>query len=431
MATLTKVLAVILGVSAYGGLAGSSFAEQTNAITSAARPAGKLATQTEVIAERGEAAMITLGANRAMELAIALYEDIEAAGGWQQMPVKSLKTGTSDKAVLLLRARLAAEGYLRGDPDAIEEPQVFDEELEASVKAFQTSHGLVVSGKTDPATIRELNIPVEQRLATLRANQLRVEDYLKDLGPRYILVNIPAAQLEAVNAGVVYSRHNVVVGRLARPTPVVKSKISQINFNPYWNAPVSIVRRDLIPKLIDDPLAMDRMRVKIFDGIGGPEIDPTTVDWTTVSPDRYFFRQEPGGENAMATVKINFVSKYNVFLHDTPAKALFQQNARYESSGCVRVDQVHVLVDWILNGQDGMDHELVQEIAASAERLDVKVRSGPDLRVMYLTAWATEDGHVNFRPDIYHLDGSGFVDGQPPPEGQPVEGEALYDTISQ
>ena len=205
----------------------------------------------------------------------------------------------------------------------------------------------------------------------------------------------------------------MVVGKIARPSPSVTSKITEINFNPYWNAPVSIVGKDLIPKLLKDPEAMRKMRIRVFDGFKGPEIDTAAVDWASTSADRYFFRQDPGGDNAMASLKINFANPFNVYLHDTPMKSLFQQNARYESSGCVRVDQVHVLVDWILNGQDGMDHALIQEIAASEERLDVRVRNAPDIRLMYLTAWATEDGHVHFRPDIYYLDGTGFITGQP------------------
>jgi len=284
------------------------------------------------------------------------------------------------------------------------------------VKAFQANHGLAPTGKVDERTLAELNVPAFERLATLNANRPRVATYMEGLGPRNILVNIPSAQLEAVSFGSVYSRHNIVAGKIDRPSPAVISKISEINFNPYWNAPTSIVARDIIPKLIKNPDTLIEMNMRVYDGYNGPEIDPSTVDWTITPADRYFFRQEPGGQNALGTVKINFPNQHNVYLHDTPAKNLFGQNARYASSGCIRVDQIHVLIDWIFSGQDGYDSSVIESIAESGERFDQPVHNPPDIRIMYLTAWATDDGRIHFRPDIYNLDQTGFVLGQPEPQ---------------
>ncbi|HUF44540.1 MAG TPA: L,D-transpeptidase family protein, partial [Aestuariivirgaceae bacterium] len=191
------------------------------------------------------------------------------------------------------------------------------------------------------------------------------------------------------------------------------SRVSEINFNPYWHAPVSIVQRDIIPKYLQDPSMLDRLGIRVFDGWNGPEIDPRTVDWTTVAPDRYQFRQDPGGENAMASVKINFPNKHAVYMHDTPTKELFTEASRYFSSGCVRVEEVHDLTNWILAGQDGWDLNRIQAVAAGGERLDVAVANGPNLHWVYLTSWVGGDGFVNFRNDIYNLDGTGFVTGQP------------------
>jgi L,D-transpeptidase YcbB len=359
--------------------------------------------------------MVTVGSLKAMHAAVAMYEDIVARGGWPSLETGKLERGSKGEAVIALRHRLIAEGYLTMEAIAVERPKKFDGDVEQAVRAFQANHGLAPTGKIDRATLDALNVPADLRLQALRENLPRIAEYMKDLGPRYILVNIPSAQLEAVNLGEVYSRHNVIAGKLERPSPTVKGRVTEINFNPYWNAPVSIVQKDLIPKLIKDPLAMDDMHIRIFDGVNGPEVDPTLIDWTAVPPDRYFFRQEPGGGNAMASVKINFANPFNVYLHDTPTRDLFGQNARYLSSGCIRVDQVHTLVDWILNGQDGFDHDLIEQIAASEQRADVKVANPPDVRFMYLTAWATEDGRIHFRPDVYGLDGTGFVWGQPLP----------------
>ncbi len=420
-----RVLVARFGLAAVVALAGGATAfgqsaDQTNSITAVlpqTAPAGKLATRTEIIAERGEAAMISLGSLSAMGSAIGMYRQIAIDGGWPTLKTAKIKKGSKGAAVAALRERLAIEGYLPPDAMAMKSPDKFDSTLEKAVKAFQANHGLAPTGKIDARTLTELNVPVELRLQTLEINAPRIEAYLKKVGARYILVNIPSAQLEAVTLGTVYSRHNVVVGKRGRPSPTVASRITEINFNPFWNVPVSIVERDLIPKLLKNPNAMTEMRIRVFDKHGGPEVDPKKIDWMTTRADRYFFRQDPGEDNAMATVKINFSNPYSVYLHDSPAKQLFGTNARYESSGCVRVDRVQELVNWILDGQDGFTSAKITGIAKSNERVDVRVANAPDLRIMYLTAWATEDGRIQFRPDIYDLDATGFILGQPLPQG--------------
>ncbi len=357
--------------------------------------------------------MVTAGSIRALEGAIQLYEEFVAGGGWPKVGKGKLEKDVKGELVLTLRQRLVAEGYLPFEDMFVEAADVFDANLIEAVKFFQVTHGIAPSGKVDDRTRAELNITARARLQTLRENYPRVGEYALDLHERNILVNIPSAQLETVEYGKVRSRHNVVVGKRDRPSPALKSVVSDINFNPYWNAPASIVQKDLVPKFLKDPTIFEQMNIRIFDGVGGPEIDPYTVDWVNTDPERYHFRQEPGEGNALATMKINFANRYMVYMHDTPHRELFEVNARFESSGCVRVDKVSDVVDWILGGQDGIDATEIEMITASQERYDVKVANPPDVRFMYLTAWATEDGRINFRPDIYGLDGTGFVLGQP------------------
>jgi murein L,D-transpeptidase YcbB/YkuD len=377
----------------------------------------KATTVTEVLEDEREAApMLTIESPYYMSRAIERYERIAAAGGWPEIQAsRAFVKGGEAPAVIELKQRLAIEGYLL---DEGQFDETYDGITERAVLRFQRNHGLQPTGKAGKQTIQELNVPVLVRLASLRANMPRLEEYSRDLADRYLTVNIPAAQLEAVSGRSVYSRHNIIAGKPDRPSPVVSAKISDLNFNPYWNAPASIVEKDIIPAIIKDPEHLQKLNIRVFDGVGGPEIDPTTVDWSHTPGDRYHFRQEPGEENAMATVKINFPSPFGVYMHDTPTKQLFDAGDRYFSSGCVRVDQIHVLVNWILRGQEGWDMERIKEVADSAERLDVKVLDGPQVRWVYLTAWVTEDGSVNFRSDIYELDGTGFVIGQPLPVGQ-------------
>jgi L,D-transpeptidase YcbB len=405
-----------VSLAAAASVAHAQSAQITGSITSIAPKlaiAGKLATKTEFLADRQEAAMVTAGSIRALEGAIQLYEEFVAGGGWPSIGKGKLEKDVKSELVVALRQRLVAEGYLPIEDMFVEAANVFDANIIEAVKFFQVTHGIAPSGKVDDRTRAELNITARARLQTLRENYPRVGEYALDLHERNILVNIPSAQLETVEFGKVRSRHNVVVGKRDRPSPALKSVVSDINFNPYWNAPASIVQKDLVPKFLKDPTIFEQMNIRIFDGVGGPEIDPYTVDWVNTDPERYHFRQEPGENNALATMKINFANKYMVYMHDTPHRELFEVNARFESSGCVRVDKVSTVVDWILGGQDGIDATEIEMITASLERYDVKVANPPDVRFMYLTAWATEDGRVNFRPDIYSLDGTGFVLGQP------------------
>ena len=392
--------------------------EQTGSIAAmgavAANP-GKLATRTAVIADRNEAAMVTRGSEEAMQGAIAMYEEIVAQGGWTKLPNAKLDRGAKSKVVVKLRERLVREGYLDLDNLGVAAPDAFDDDLARALKSFQYNHGIYTSGKVDSRTYAALNMPAEHRLFQLQDNLPRVRAYGEGLGSRNILVNIPSVQLETVEDGIVFARHNVVCGKLERPTPTLASKVSDVTFNPYWNAPASIVARDILPKFLEDPGYLDQMRIRVFDGVGGPEIDPRSVDWYSAAPDRYHFRQEPGEHNSLATVKVNFANKFMVYMHDTPHRELFAINARYESSGCVRVDQVRMFVDWILAGQDGFDEAQFEMITASEETFPMPVKSLVDVRFMYLTAWATEDGRVNFRPDVYKLDGKEFVFGQPEP----------------
>lgn len=379
---------------------------------------GKLATQTEIVSGQNQVPMLNPASVDAMQAAIAMYEEIVAGGGWQQLEPKTLKKGAKGPAVMALRQRLVAENYLPFDSLGDEAAAVtFDDDVVEAVRAFQINHGVLPSGMVAEKTLAQLNVPAETRLGMLRENLPRVEAYAQGLSDFAVLVNIPAAQLETVEMGTVYSRHNIVVGKLERPSPTLASKVSDINFNPYWKIPASIVERDIVPKYMADPNYLIDNQIRVFDGVGGPEVEPDLIDWTTTPPDRYFFRQEPGDHNSLGFVKINFPNDHMVYMHDTPHRELFGRNVRFESSGCVRIDQVGVVVKWIIDRTAApMDEAMYDTVVSTHENYTVKIDNGPDIRWMYLTAWATDDGRVNFRPDVYGLDGTGFIFGQPQPK---------------
>lgn len=393
--------------------------EDTSFHASAPANAGKVTTATEVLVNQNVQPMLAYGGVEAMRAAAAKYAAIVSSGGWPKVPKGAYKKGSDGKGVAALNQRLFIEGYVRPEAAEGEFAGIVTTATQDGLARFQRNHGLAATGQVDGPTLYALNVPAADRLAAIRANIPRIEEYSKDLGDRYIVVNIPAQQIEAVNGGRVYSRHNAIVGRPARPTPVVMTALSDINFNPYWNAPPSIVERDIIPKMLSgNSRILEQMNMKVFDGVGGPEVNPRRINWRRAVVDNYHFRQEPGGDNAMATAKINFPSPFGIYLHDTPEKQLFGAGSRLFSSGCVRVEKVAILLNWILNGQDGFDPNRIEYMAQSLERQDVKLLAPPQLRVAYLTAWPTSDGIVAFRGDVYGLDGTGFVVGQPLPVGE-------------
>jgi hypothetical protein len=377
----------------------------------------KLTTQTELLVNKQVVPILTEQSAGQLESLAQRYRDIVADGGFPKVPNGTYKKGKQHKSIAILNRRLYLEGYLRVEATQGEYEQIYTSATEEAVRRYQRNLGLEASGKIDTATLKQLNVTAAQRLRTIEANIERLREYAKDLGNRYLVVNVPSQQIEAVSGGYVYSRHNAVVGREDRPTPVVATALSDVIFNPYWNAPASIVERDLIPKLLSDRNILEEMNIKVFQGFGGPEVDPRKINWRRAVPDDYHFRQEPGEGNAMATAKINFPSPFGIYLHDTPDKVYFTTNHRLYSSGCVRVDKVAILLDWILNGQDEIGAPEIAAYAETLENREVKLIESPQLRVTYLTAWPVGNT-VAFRNDVYDLDNSGFIVGQPMPVGE-------------
>jgi murein L,D-transpeptidase YcbB/YkuD len=341
--------------------------------------------------------------------AIKRYEQIVANGGWEEMTRGSyaLEKGDDRGHVRALRRRLIASGDLE---DTGRLSSKFDDELDAALRQFQARHGLQLTGIIDQETYLTLNVPAETKLKQLRLNLERVNQVVGDLSNRYIVVNIPAASIEAVENGVVERRHTAIVGRIDRQTPILTSKVHEINFNPYWHVPKSIIRRDIIKYMNQDPNYLTDFRIKIYDA-SGDELDPQSIDWSTEEAVQYSFRQEPGAENSMGHVKINFYNPHAVYLHDTPQKSLFGQNRRFHSSGCVRVENVDELVSWLLR-ENTSDWSLPAVDAAfeSGERQDVNLEKPVPIITTYITAWANRAGVVSFRNDIYGYDDAGRID---------------------
>jgi len=339
------------------------------------------------------------------EASIAQYEAIVARGSWPEVSAvaEGARVGVKSAVVPALRQRLATAGDLELNSGAID---VFDSYVDAAVRRFQVRHGLHPDGIVRDATLRALNVPADMRLAQLKINAGRLKTLSENLGNRLVVANIPAAQIEAIENEVAVTRHTAVAGKPDRPSPDINSKIIQINFNPFWTVPVSIVRKDLIPKMQAEPDYLTKNHIRIYDAKNN-EQPPSQIDWYSTEAVNYKFKQDAGNFNSLGSIRINFPSPYGVYMHDTPAKNLFGEDFRFASSGCMRVQNVRELVYWILQETPGWSREEIDEVIKSGERKDAKVAKPVPLHWVYVTAWATPDGVVQFRDDIYSRDGFG------------------------
>jgi len=341
----------------------------------------------------------------ATEEMIERYRDIVARGGWPQLRVSErLRVGAKSPEVVALRQRLIASGDL--DPAAGTSP-IYDSYVEAGVRRFQARHGLNTTGQMNAATLAAMNVPAETRLRQLELNVVRLRAYSGNLGQRYVIVNIPAAVVETVESGVVHSRHAAGVGKIDRQSPIMNAKITEVNFNPFWTVPASIIRKDLIPKMRKEPNYLTENRIRIYNQ-QGQEIHPQQVNWNSDEATRYMFRQDPGGElNSMGFVRINIPNPHGVYMHDTPAKGIFGDDFRFVSSGCVRVQNVRDYIEWLLKDTPGWSREQIDATFKAGSRIDARIAQPVNVYWTYITAWATPDGLVQFRDDIYNRDGLG------------------------
>jgi L,D-transpeptidase YcbB len=336
------------------------------------------------------------------ERAIMAYNDIVARGGWPTVNAGGkLKLGVEAPEVEDLRRRLMISGDL--SQTAGISPS-FDTYVDAAVKRFQARHGLPVDGVLGKFSLAAMNVSAPVRLGQLQTNLARISEKAAEaLGQRYVMVNIPAAQVEAVENGRVVQRHTAIVGKIDRQSPLVNSAINEVIINPYWNAPESIVRKDIIPLMRKDPTYLEKNHIRIIGPSG--EIDPTTVDWNTEDAAKFLLRQDPGANNAMASVKINFPSPDGVYMHDTPQQGLFGKLMRFESSGCVRVQNVRDLVTWLLRDTPGWNRQRFEQTIKSGANTPVALAQAVPVTWVYVSAWSTGDGVAQFRDDIYGRDG--------------------------
>ncbi len=337
------------------------------------------------------------------ERAIALYQDLAARGGWNGVPAQTMKLGTRNNAVVALRQRLVASGDL--DSSAGTSP-VFDSYVEAGVKRFQARHGISPTGVVAQQTLAALNVPAQVRARQLEINLVRLRSFSSNLGHRHVTMNIPGASVETVEGGQVATHHAAGVGKIDRQSPVMQARAVEVNFNPFWTVPASIIRKDLIPKMQADPNYLTENRIRVYNS-AGVEVAPRAINWNSLEATQYKFRQDPGGDvNSLGFVRINIPNPHGVYMHDTPAKGIFGDDFRFVSSGCVRVQNVRDYVAWLLKDTPGWSRDQIDEVIRSGQRVDARLTQAVPVYWIYVTAWAN-DGLIQFRDDIYQRDGLG------------------------
>nr|WP_256476287.1 L,D-transpeptidase family protein [Siccirubricoccus soli] len=344
----------------------------------------------------------------ALKRALAAARARVAAGGWPAVPApagnETLEPGAIDPVrVPALRARLSA-----GDPQvALNGSDTYDPELVAAVQRFQAAEGLEPDGRIGRLTFLALNRPAEAKV-----NQLRVALDMRRAAAaepreRRIEVNVAHQRLAVVEAGRTLLAMNVIVGKPARATPMMRVRLTSVQFNPPWGVPVRNAREDLLPRFRRDPRAMMEKGFRVFGMVEGErvEIDPTTIDWRSVSPERfpYIIRQDAGDANALGRIKFVMPNGEDIYMHDTPDRHLFRRPDRAFSSGCIRLERPLELLDIVLEGAAGWDRARVQRVLDSRQTTAIAAPRSLPVRLFYSTA-VVEGDEVKLRPDIYGLD---------------------------
>jgi L,D-transpeptidase YcbB len=353
---------------------------------------------------RATTPMLSPQSMTATEQAVERYREIVARGGWVNVPGgERLRLGVKSQSVLTLRQRLIQSGDL---DTAAGTSNIYDSYVEAAVRRFQTRHGLNTTGAINTVTLTALNVSADVRLRQLEINVVRLRSFGGNLGNRYVVANIPAALVETVENGVVATRHAAGVGKIDRQSPILTTKIPEINFNPFWTVPASIIRKDLIPKMRSEPNYLRDSKIRIYSN--NTELQPEQVNWNSDEATRYTFRQDPGGDfNSLGVVRINIPSPHGVYMHDTPSKGIFGDDYRFVSSGCIRVQNVRDYITWLLKETPGWDRAKIDEAIRSGQRIDARLSSPVPVYWVYVTSWSTPEGVVQFRDDIYGKDGFG------------------------
>ncbi|MGE5321343.1 MAG: L,D-transpeptidase family protein [Actinomycetota bacterium] len=305
---------------------------------------------------------------------------------------KPVARGRTYPGTALLAQRLRRLGDLAADAQIPAEPDLYSGALVEAVQHFQRRHGLPDDGRITPDTVRELNVPMSVRLMQLKLTLERWRWLPSSLHSPLVVVNIPEFQLRAYS-GPPPEREpafttKVIVGKAYRHrTPVFVDEMEYVIFRPYWNVPSSIIRNEILPALRRNPAYLSNHRMEMVSSSG-----------------RFEVRQRPGPGNALGLVKFVFPNEYDVYLHGTPEKALFNRVRRDFSHGCIRVEDPEGLAVWVFRNDPSWTREQILAAMNGDRTMQVNLPQHIPVLIFYATAMVDESGEVRFFDDIYKLD---------------------------
>ncbi len=340
-----------------------------------------------------------------MRQELANLKSIAAEGGWRTIGSgPTLKPGMRDDRVILLKQRFGI--YL--PPPIIADPEVvslYEGEVVEAVRKYQEENGLDPDGIIGPATLSHLNMSVIDRIYQVLANLERWRWLPRDRGDFYVQVDVPGFRVNIVKNGEVVFSTRVVVGKPTNQTAIFSDQIEHLVVNPFWNVPRSLASEQMLPMLRSDASYYINQNFETYSLASGQAVDASTVNWSEISASNlpYRFRQRPGSNNALGTVKFMFPNRHAIYLHDTPAKNLFERTVRAYSYGCVRVYQPMEFADALLSNDPRLDVQGVRAGIRSGENRTMVLTDKIPIHITYITAWA-EDGRINYRDDVYGHD---------------------------
>ena len=415
--TIAAVITMLASATALGQSAGSTASGATAAPAkpatagSGANPAHATAAKAAPAStpESRSAAALALSheptydegtAQRIREAALS-YSDIAVRGGWPTIPSDAkFAIGVAGANDDLLRKRLIVTSDLADDKTA----GPFDDVVAEAVKRFQVRHGLAPTGAVTPRTLAALNVPVQKRIRQLEASLERLENSNFSFGERYVVVNIPATFAEAVEDDKVVRRYRVIVGKTEKPSPTLTAEITGVVLNPTWTVPSSIAKTEISAHMRKDPSYLERMHMEVLDAHDNP-IDPHSVDWSGTHAPNFTVRQKDGAWNALGAVKIDMPNTYSVYMHDTNQRSLFNDDYRFDSHGCSRVDNVRDLAAWLLQEElPKWNRAAIDAAISTRQHQEIPLPKKVPVSWIYLTAWMTRDQSVQFRNDVYDQD---------------------------
>lgn len=327
-------------------------------------------------------------AYKLLKVQLGKYIDIYRNGGWHSLPtdVKLYKKKESSPAIAMLKKRLRITGELEGNDSSA----IYDDTLANAIKVAEHEYGFTEDGNVSLGLLKDLNVPVKERVKQLLANINRMRWMPQEPAGKLILVNIPEFVLHSLDGKKKVFDMNVIVGKEGHNTVMFTGKLSSIVFSPYWNVPPSIVKKEILPKMASNPDYLNSQDMEITGNEGGLPV----------------IRQKPGDKNSLGRVKFLFPNSFNIYLHDTDARSLFGKDKRAFSHGCVRIAEPEKMADYLLQDEPQWPQDKIREAMYSGKEQTVQIKSPVPVFITYYTSWVDENGHINFRDDIYGRDSS-------------------------